>query len=204
MKRLVNRSLSLLLAVCMIVSIFVGVLPVYTEAATTDNQPGTYSKTYNSGTRDVDCTTLNGTSASSYYTGNYTYDTLSTKSASSILQSLRTLMTSTHTHTSSYDDCREYAPKTDCQNEDGTVVLLYTSYVATTSDWAVRTNTGWNREHVWPKSLGGYETSGPGADLHHIRPSDAKVNSTRNNNLYGNVSGGKSAPGSSLDRKSVV
>ncbi|MBO5323255.1 MAG: endonuclease, partial [Oscillospiraceae bacterium] len=190
MKRLANRSLSLLLAVCMIVSVFVGVLPVYTEAATTDNQPGTYSKTYNSGTRDVDCTTLNGTSASSYYTGNYTFDTLSSQSNNSLLQSLRTLMTSTHARTSSYDDCHEYADRTDCQNEDGTVVLLYTGYVSSMSQW-----NGWNREHVWPKSLGGDTTTGGGADLHHIRPSDAVVNSTRSNQKYGNANGGTAVYG---------
>ena len=133
MKRLFNRSLSLLLALCMIVSIFIGVLPVYTEAATTSDQPDTYSKEYNSGARDVICTTLNGTSASSYYTGSYTYDLLSNQTSSTLLQSLRTLMTTTHSYTSSYDDCHYEADRTDCQNEDGTVVLLYTGYAATMS-----------------------------------------------------------------------
>ena len=55
---------------------------------------------------------------------------------------------------------------------------------------------GWNREHVWPQSLGGNNTSGGGADLHHIRPSDAVVNSTRGNKKYGNADGGKTVYGS--------
>lgn len=40
----------------------------------------------------------------------------------------------------------------------------------------------WNREHVWAQSRGGFDTSaGPGTDLHHIRPEDVTVNSTRGN-----------------------
>ena len=150
-------------------------------------QPTTYSKQYNSGTRDIWCTTLSGTSASSYYTGSYTYDNLSTLSSSSLKSSLTTLMTSTHSKTSSYDDCHYKADRTDCENENGRVTLIYTSYSATMSQW-----NGWNREHVWPQSLGGNNTSGGGADLHHIRPSDAGVNSSRGNKKYGNAGTGAS------------
>lgn len=40
----------------------------------------------------------------------------------------------------------------------------------------------WNREHVWAQSRGGFSTSaGPGTDLHHVRPEDVTVNSTRGN-----------------------
>lgn len=40
----------------------------------------------------------------------------------------------------------------------------------------------WNREHVWAQSRGGFTTSaGPGTDLHHVRPEDVTVNSTRGN-----------------------
>ncbi|MHC0429770.1 endonuclease I family protein [Streptomyces sp. O3] len=40
----------------------------------------------------------------------------------------------------------------------------------------------WNREHVWAKSHGGFGTStGPGTDLHHLRPTDVQVNSIRGN-----------------------
>ena len=49
---------------------------------------------------------------------------------------------------------------------------------------------GWNREHVWPQSLGGGNTKGGGADLHHVRPSDAGVNSSRGNKKYGNSNNG--------------
>jgi endonuclease I len=40
----------------------------------------------------------------------------------------------------------------------------------------------WNREHVWAKSHGGFGTSkGAGTDLHHLRPADTSVNSSRSN-----------------------
>ncbi|MEW1955779.1 endonuclease [Terrabacter sp. NPDC080008] len=40
----------------------------------------------------------------------------------------------------------------------------------------------WNREHVWAKSHGNFGTAnGPGTDVHHLRPEDVTVNSTRGN-----------------------
>ena len=40
----------------------------------------------------------------------------------------------------------------------------------------------WNREHVWAQSHGGFgTTAGPGTDVHHLRPEDVTVNSTRGN-----------------------
>jgi endonuclease I len=56
-------------------------------------------------------------------------------------------------------------------------------------------NTGyqgqWNREHVYPKSLGNPNlgTSGPGADVHSLRACDGSRNSTRNNRKFGVGSG---------------
>ncbi|TWH01639.1 endonuclease I [Nocardioides sp. J9] len=45
----------------------------------------------------------------------------------------------------------------------------------------------WNREHTWPQSHGGFGTSaGPGTDLHHLRPEDVTVNSTRGNKDFDN------------------
>ncbi|MDF8264414.1 endonuclease I family protein [Luteipulveratus flavus] len=50
-----------------------------------------------------------------------------------------------------------------------------------------KTNNGgdpdnWNREHVWAKSHGGFDTvPGPGTDVHHLRPEDVSVNADRGN-----------------------
>ena len=48
---------------------------------------------------------------------------------------------------------------------------------------------GWNREHVWCKSHGFSErnTLVPYTDAHHLRATNAVVNSTRNNSDYGDV-----------------
>ena len=179
MKRLSTKLLATILVIYLIVA---AVVPFSVGAA-----PAKYSKEYNSGVRDEVCTTLDGTSASSYYTGSYTYDVLSEQSASALLSNLRTLMRSTHKNISSYDDCHYEADRTDCEGGDGSgISLIYTSYTATMGQW-----NGWNREHVWPKSKGGNNTTGGGADLHHIRPSDAGVNSSRGNKPYGYSNGGK-------------
>lgn len=186
MNSLMKRMSAGLLALCVVLSlVFVGI-PGDAFASSI-----TYSATSNSGTRDVICTSLDGTSASSYYTSSYTFDALSQQSSNQLLQSLRTLMTSTHKKIASYDDCKNYADQTDCENGNGKVLLLYTSYSATMSQW-----NGWNREHVWPQSLGGGNTSGGGADLHHIRPSDQGVNSSRGNKKYGDSNNGTAKYGS--------
>ena len=40
----------------------------------------------------------------------------------------------------------------------------------------------WNREHVWAKSHGDFgDATGPGTDVHHLRPEDVTVNSARGN-----------------------
>ena len=183
MKKIGIRLTSFMLVMLLLLSFVTPVSATTTSAITTStvttNAPATYSKEYNSGMRNVACTTLDGTSAESYY-ANYEYEDLSELSPEQLFTSLQTLMRTTHTYISSYDDCHWKANQTDCTNGSGNVLLLYTSYSATMSQW-----NGWNREHVWPKSLGGDTTSGGGADMHHIRPSDAGVNSSRGNKKYG-------------------
>ncbi|MEU4997906.1 endonuclease [Streptomyces sp. NPDC021622] len=62
----------------------------------------------------------------------------------------------------------------------------------------------WNREHVWAKSHGDFGTAtGPGTDIHHLRPEDVSVNSTRGNKDFDN--GGSAvgeAPGNFTDSDS--
>ena len=184
-----RKTLKGLSALLLVIAIIASLFTFSTSAAS--SEPTKYSKEYNSGQRDIVCTTLSGTSAGSYYSGSYSYDSLSNLSASTLKSSLTTLMKSTHKYTSSYDDCRDMAVNTDCENENGKsnkLLLIYTSYTATRSQY-----NGWNREHVWPKSLGGNNTSGGGADLHHIRPSDAGVNSSRGNKKYGEAGAGATA-----------
>ncbi|MEU6018897.1 endonuclease [Streptomyces sp. NPDC047515] len=83
------------------------------------------------------------------------------------------------------------------------VVLLYSGRSTSKSN-----NGGsvgqWNREHVWAKSHGDFGTAtGPGTDIHHLRPEDVTVNSIRGNKDFDNggsaVSG---APGNYTDSDS--
>lgn len=76
----------------------------------------------------------------------------------------------------SYDGVKDAIPDTDSDPEnDGNVILLYTGN-------SEPDGGEWNREHTWAKSHGDFGTSkGPGTDLHHLRPTNPTVNSTRSN-----------------------
>ncbi len=184
------KSLALLLVVFMLVqTIFVGVFSVSVSAAV--SQPSA-----NWGIRDQVATSISSDGLA-YYTGDYVFDELSTETSGTIESMLRTLMRSTHTNLSSYDNCRDYAKYTDCEGGNSTnLTTLYSDQSIAAEPW----NSGnrWNREHVWPKSLGGDSESGGGADLHHIRPAEYNINSTRGNKLYGNVSGGSTTNGGTV------
>lgn len=55
----------------------------------------------------------------------------------------------------------------------------------------------WNREHTYPQSLGGFDTSpGPGTDVHHVRASDVQFNGQRGNTPYASGSGNAGPSGS--------
>ncbi len=188
MKR-VKRLLAILLLIFVVAA---SVVPVSAASG-----PLTYSTESNSGERDELCTTLDGTNVNNYYKGSYTSETLFSQSGTTLYNTLNQLMVSTHKKNSSYNDCRDMSVDTDCENNDGRVHLLYSSYSVTRSDFGGSGST-WNREHVWPKSLGGYDQEGPGADLHHIRPTDATINSKRGNKRYGEVTNGTAVAGTSL------
>ncbi len=64
------------------------------------------------------------------------------------------------------------------------IILIYTgrSQDKSTQDTGSNGNDVWNREHIWPKSHGfPNETDTAYTDVHHLRPADKTVNSTRNN-----------------------
>lgn len=73
----------------------------------------------------------------------------------------------------------------DPDNPDN-VILLYTgeSWPKSVRDTGSST-TGWNREHVWPKSHG-FPNEGSVAytDAHHLRACEKRVNSVRNDNDF--------------------
>ncbi|WP_424190617.1 endonuclease I family protein [Actinokineospora sp. G85] len=87
----------------------------------------------------------------------------------------------------SYDTVWTALKQTDEDpNNPANVVLLYSG-----RSQAKSTNGGgadqWNREHVWAKSHGDFGTAtGPGTDVHHLRPEDVTVNSTRGSKDFDN------------------
>ena len=108
-------------------------------------------------------------------------------SGSALKSALRTLITTTHTKKTTYADCKTYLPSTDEDpNNPNNMILFYTGQSIKKS---TDLNNDWNREHLWPQSLGWFKTSGAGADLHHIRPCNISVNSSRGNKKYGESSG---------------
>lgn len=61
------------------------------------------------------------------------------------------------------------------------VILIYTGWTYHKNDFGGLVDD-WNREHVWSKSHGDFGDDPPaGTDIHHLRPCDVTVNSSKNN-----------------------
>lgn len=91
-------------------------------------------------------------------------------------------------------------------NNSNNVILLYTgrSQAKTFNSSGNSNPDAWNREHTWPKSHG-FPDAGDWAytDIHHLRPTDASVNSTRGNKDFDNGGSAISeAPGNYTDADS--
>ncbi|PWI06273.1 ribonuclease [Streptomyces sp. NWU339] len=83
-------------------------------------------------------------------------------------------------------------------NNSNNVILLYSGISRSKS--LNGGNVGnWNREHVWAKSHGDFGTAtGPGTDIHHLRPEDVQVNSIRGNKDFDNGGSSFTNSGGSL------
>ncbi|MDE6029305.1 MAG: endonuclease [Clostridiales bacterium] len=126
------------------------------------------------------------------------YSAITATSGNQLLGQVHDLITTTHTYYTSYDDCKntKYIYLTD-PGPNGGALEFYTQR----SVMSFSGNPGtWNREHVWCKSLsngmwtsvsGG--TRNGGTDLHHIRPAEGSLNSTRSSYKFGEANGGKEA-----------
>ncbi|WP_406191273.1 endonuclease [Streptomyces sp. NBC_01017] len=104
----------------------------------------------------------------------------------------------------SYDEVWDALETTDEDPDNpNNVILIYSGRSQAKGAHGSGAND-WNREHVWAKSHGDFGTStGPGTDIHHLRPEDSSVNSTRGNLDFDN--GGDpvdQAPGSRSDSDS--
>ena len=173
MKMFSKRALSLLLTLSILVGLFAA-MAISVNAA---------SYTYNSGKRGTVCTALSS-KAKSYYSGSYTYASLSAKSGSSLRTALRALVKQKNS-TVGYAGLRSYMKYSDAYQGSSSKLLLHYSSGTTTSTWD--SGKTWNREHMWPQSLGGNAVEG---DLHAMRPADPTANSSRGNHKYGEAGSG--------------
>lgn len=125
------------------------------------------------------------TTVESYYAGlneNLTGD--------SFRAELSSLITTTHTYNPSYSGLRDIFDESDADpNKSGNILWFYTG-TSVSFDGSFGSSTGTtNREHVWPKNNGQAfpAESEAGSDAHHLRPVESALNSTRNNNSFGEV-----------------
>jgi len=123
------------------------------------------------------------------------YDGVNITTTGDALKSdLSVLIISTHTTSITYTPgVWDALKQTDLDPNNTNYVLLIYGYDDTDGDITNdRTrskdlnggNLGdWNREHVFPKSLGNPNlgTTGPGSDAHHLRSADVTLNAVRNN-----------------------
>ncbi len=100
---------------------------------------------------------------------------------------------------------------TDQDPANSSNVVLFYSGVSRSKSANGGGSGQWNREHVWPQSHGDFGTAtGPGTDLHHLRPEDVGVNSTRGNKDFDTggsaVSGcsGRTSDGDSFSPRDAV
>ena len=131
------------------------------------------------------------------YVGDYYNGTNLTLSGANLKAALRTLI-SKNKHATTYEELKTYIPKSDRSLTDSSKVVLIYSRIEVKGAW-VSGGVYWNREHVWPQSLGWFTTSGAGSDLHHLRPEDPSLNTTRSNKPFGEVSNGTRAKVSSTN-----
>ncbi len=146
----------------------------------------------NWGARGEDCSFLSKY-AESFYTGSYVYDVISEKSGgteqsnapnSALYRQLKSLMTSKHTHETSYNETREQYRYTDCVKNDTAHISSFYSGKTLSGTWD--SGKTWNREHTWPnsKGLAGNDEN----DIMMLRPTSVQENSNRGNKAYGKSS----------------
>ena len=192
-----KKTISVLLLLTMLVSLFAG-LTLTAEAAQPTSAAAVNYRTssgyvYNWGKRDTTATFLT-TYAQNYYTGQYSYATLSAMSGNSgtgtafvsseLGTAIHNMLAAKQSYTTSYDATRSLYQYTDCE-ENGNKISSFYSGNLIGPDWD--SGGTWNREHIWPqsKSLGGSSNS----DLMMIRPTAISENSSRGNNAFGTGSG---------------
>lgn len=150
-------------------------------------------RVYNWGTRDTVATFLTAPAAA-YYTGSYSYETLSALAGdsgtgtgfytSALGTAIHNMLEKKQTSTTSYDATKTMYAYTDCIESDTEYLSSYYSATQISSTWNGST---WNREHTWPNSKGA--NGNDENDIMMLRPTSVSENSSRGNKAYGESSG---------------
>jgi endonuclease I len=140
--------------------------------------------------------TASASSASSAYDDTYYQDALG-KTGTALKSSLHTIIK--NQSKVSYDGVWNALKVTDQDPANSNNVILLYSGLSRAKSLNGGDSGDWNREHVWAKSHGDFGTAtGPGTDLHHLRPEDVTVNSIRGNKDFDNGGSAVSNGGGSL------
>ena len=115
-----------------------------------------------------------------------------TKSGNALKTDLASLISSTHQNIISYSAAYQLMqPANQDATNTANVILIYsgvsdlkTNYYGTGGSG--NASSGWNREHIFPKSLANPNlgTSGAGADAHNLAPCTSSINSARGNKMF--------------------
>ena len=120
-----------------------------------------------------------------YYTGTYAYSSLISLTNDALFGTLNTLMGNTAFTTGrtfNYSNLStNYGPvDTDLNNKNNIILFYNGASVSSTWDGG----STFNKEHVWPKSIGAQEGDRMGHDMHAVRPCNPNINSSRSNQGY--------------------
>ena len=167
-----TRLVSVLLIVAMLLSMFTSF---------------TFAAYENTGTRHVVCTALSSQAEAYYNKYGFDYDEVSELKGgnesciqsvtSELFKELHDLMDDTMTVSITYNSLTSYWKNTDREKGTSNATLFYSDV----------TSGSYNREHVWPKSRASFHQADGGSDIHHLRPTNSNINSTRSNYTMGNV-----------------
>ena len=112
----------------------------------------------------------------------YYNDISSDLTGNSLKMALRTLITNTQSYTTTYDDIKTVTARTDADPDKPGNIILFYSRVSVSAKWDG--GKTWNREHVWPRSKSWFQYEDAGSDIHHLRPTNPSINSSRGNKPY--------------------
>lgn len=155
-------------------------LTIYSFAAQVDMQAHVMTD------EALDAYTYYQTKQQGYYTGEYTYDIISTKTGDQLFGLLNELMGATcrlQNSSFSYNSLRDAYKRVDKDlNKSGNIIGYYDGQ---SMDGTWDNGNTWNREHTWPQSKGANKEIPMGYDMQSVRPASTEVNSDRGSTAYG-------------------